>query len=575
MRTLKAITMAVMAILATAACKKEDPDPGKKQETNQNDIEFKVSASNPTEDGITISVTHNGSDKETYYGFCYSDLETSVANAINRTVAGFTEAGTDLSTVVSTGKTNISVIKDLEQNTSYRYVVFGLNTDGTTYGTPGSCEFTTAKGEVVFGVSVAAADITETGAVAAVTSTGSASDTWYCFYTTDLTSSLETVISDKVKELGSDLSSELKSGNASVTFSGLTKATRYRVVVTGLKSDGTTYGKAAETTFKTSVGEIEYTVNSAWTVTYAGKGTYDGEMMDMISVVATSDDGYIPAIVEVSEFEQMGIKTFSEYMIEQYQSLIDQYVSAGYKVSWKDIMYTATEENIPFSLLTGGQWYGFAIGVDTDGNPTGLYAQSEAFTPEELEASDAYNRWLGSWELKDAAGVVNNIVISIDTPDVTYKMTGYQFGDESDPITLSYNQDGTFNFISNYLGQYNFGEAGVGELCFLGTNGNTVITGEGYTIATATLDSNGTTASAEGQTAELQDGSTITFTGMEYLAIIGSSIYGYDFPVPSLPFTMTKKDASTTAAAVLKVDVRPLRTLSPLKMMTSSSRAIR
>lgn len=580
MRTLKTMAMAAMAIFAVAACKKDDPNPGKQENLNQNDIEFKVSASNPTEDGITISVSHNGSDKETYYGFYYSDLETSVANAINRIVAGFTEAGTDLSTVVSTGKTNISVIKDLEQNTSYRYVVFGLNTDGTTYGTPGSCEFTTEKGEVVFGVKVEASGITETSAVAAVTSTGSASDTWYCFYTTDLTSSLETVISDKVQELGSNLSSELKSGNTSVTFSGLTKATRYRAVVTGLKSDGTTYGKAAEATFKTAAGDVEYTVNPAWTVTYAGKGTYQGDILDMIDVTATSDDRYIPALITVSEFEQMGIKAFTEYMIADYQALIDEYVNAGYPIGWEDISYTGTETGLGFGPLPGGEWYGFALGVDTDGNPTGLYAQSEAFTPEEVEASEAYNKWLGSWEIKDATGTINNVVISADSPDISYKMYGYQFGDEEDPITLSYNADGSITFISEYLGDYNFGASGDGQMWFLGTTdtpqGSMVISGEGYGIATATLTGDETTADVAGETIPLQDGSNVTLTGMEYFAIIGQSIYGFNQTAPTLPFEMTKQQNATTSAKVARIaSLKVLKTMSPFKMMTSSFRAIR
>lgn len=575
MKTLKNITMAALATLALAACTKDDPNPGKQENIDQNDIEFKVSASNPTEDGITISITHNGSDKETYYGFYYSDLETSVTNAINRVVAGFTEDGTDLSSVLSTGKTNVSVIKDLTANTSYRYVVFGLNTDGTTYGTPGSCEFTTEKGEVVFGVSVAASGITETSAVAAVTSTGTASDTWYCFYTTDLTSSLETVIAAKVEELGSGLASELKSGNASVTFDGLTKATRYRAVVTGLKSDGTTYGKAAEAVFKTSIGDIEYTVNRAWTVTYAGKGTYKNEIVDMISVTSTDTERYIPALAEASNFDKIGIKEFTEGMIAEYQALIDESVAAGYPVSWEDITYTSTETEIPFDFLAGGEWYGLALGVDTDGNPTGYYAISEAFTPEEVEASEQYNKWLGSWEIKGANNVTNNIVISAGTPEVSYTMTGFQFGDDNDPVVLAYNKDGSIEFISVNLGEYNFGNSGNGEMWFLGTSEDIVITGEGYGIANATIDAAGTSATATGETLELQGNKTATITGMEYLAFIGDEIYGFEAEVPSLPFTMTKQGAATSAKTAKIGPQKYLRTLSPLKMMSTSFKVIR
>ena len=547
-----AAASAALAMTSTG-CEEAEPNRPVPPEINQNDIVFEAKEGELTSEGATITVTHNGTDKETYYGFWYTDLETNATNAINRVVAEFQETGTDLGSVVTTGKTHITVLNGLDPMTTYRYVVFGLNEDGTIYGTPGSVDFTTLKGEVKFTVSVS--NVTETTANATVTSTGDNTDTWYCFATTDLTSPLAQVVSAEVERLGSSVSSVLKDGNNMVQLSGLTAGTSYRAVVTGLKSDGTTYGTPVSASFRTSSPSVTYTENPNWTVTYAGKGTTEEGPADMINVaVSAGTDTYMPGIVSVEYFNEIGIEEYVVEMVADYQAMIDMYAQMGLPITWADVLYTQSEQNIPFNVLDSSvEWYAVAFGVDTNGNPTGLYAMSEPFTPEELEASDEYNKWLGNWRIEDATGNGYDITIQAVTPEVNYAMSGWEaavFGPNGGPnLEVGYDAS-TQNLV--FVTNENMGTITVdgGEQCELGFYGTAddgyFYTGA-YDIAIATMNQDNTTATVVGNTLEGETG-PVTMVSMQFFGLTSNS--GYSFSdEPTFPLTMTKTSAQSSGVA--------------------------
>lgn len=578
------MSASLLSLALTACQKPEEPRP-EKPEIDQSTIVFGVKASALDVDGVTVTVTHNGTDNETYYGFYYTDIETPMANAINRVVSSFTGEGTDLAGVVTTGTTHITVLNGLEPQTTYRYVVFGLNEDGSTYGTPASVDFTTLKGAVEFGISVSG--ITQTSANASVTSTGDATDTWYCFATTDLTSSLDEVVNAEVEKLGSSLSSVLKDGNDMVQLTGLSAGTSYRAVVTGLKSDGTTYGTPVAASFKTSAPDVEYVENPNWTVTYSGKGSYQGSPADMISVTVTEgSDTYTTGVITVEQFQQYGIKDFVESMVASYQEMLDMYNAMGMTVTWADILYTGSENDMPYDALDSSmEWYAIAFGVDLNGNPTGLYSISEPFTPEELEASEAYNKWLGTWTVTGSNGLENVLEVSALSPDVSYVVRGWQFGDYSEGwpgITASFNADGSISFMSEEYGSYDTGEYGVGTLGCFGIaerQGETInVTGE-YPMCTATLTSDNT-AEAVGEEITLSNNNTYEIVGMEYIVLLSGQYDGYvlsfEGDIPTFPLSMTK-EASSAAAKTVRMEYLQASAgvQSPLKIAAGTTSLVK
>lgn len=559
-----AAASAALAMTSTG-CEEAEPNRPVPPEINQNDIVFEAKAGELTSEGATITVTHNGTDKETYYGFWYTDLETNATNAINRVVAEFQETGTDLGSVVTTGKTHITMVNGLDPMTTYRYVVFGLNEDGTIYGTPGSVDFTTLKGEVTFTVSVS--NVTETTANATVTSTGDNTDTWYCFATTDLTSPLAQVVSAEVERLGSSVSSVLKDGNNMVQLSGLTAGTSYRAVVTGLKSDGTTYGTPVSASFRTSSPEVSYTENPNWTVTYAGKGTTEDGPADMIDVTVTAgNDSYMPGVISVADFNEVGIEYYVETMVEQYQAMIDLYTQLGYPITWADLLYTQSEQDIPFDVLDSStQWYAIVFGVDNSGNPTGLYSMSDAFTPEELEASDEYNKWIGAWRIEDATGNGYDITIQAVTPEVNYAMNGWEaavFGAGGGPaVEVGYDaSSGDLVFITNEnMGTITL-EGGIQcELGFYGTGDDGFFYTGSYEIAIASMGQGNTTATVAGNTLQGETG-PVTMVSMQFFGLTSDSGYSFsDEPVFPLTMTKTSAQSSGVAAKAMRFEAKDYR----------------
>lgn len=576
------MSASLLSLALTACQKPEEPRP-EKPEIDQSTIVFGVKASALDVDGATVTVTHNGTDDETYYGFYYTDIETPMANAINRVVSSFTGEGTDLAGVVTTGTTHITVLNGLEPQTTYRYVVFGLNEDGSTYGTPASVDFTTLKGAVEFGVSVSG--ITQSSANASVTSTGDATDTWYCFATTDLTSSLDEVVNAEVERLGSNLSSVLRDGNDMVQLTGLSAGTSYRAVVTGLKSDGTTYGTPVAASFRTSAPDVDYVENPNWTVTYAGKGSYQGSPADLISVtVSGGSDTYTTGVITVEDFGQAGIQAFVESMVASYQEMLDLYNAMGMNLTWADILYTGTEEEMPYDVLDSSvEWYAVAFGVDLDGNPTGLYSISEPFTPEELEASDAYNKWIGAWRIEDGDGIGYDITISAVTPDVSYAMSGWEadvFGASGGPaVEVGYDaSSGNLVFITNEnIATITVDEDEQCQLGFYGTGDDGYFYTGSYEIAIAAMDQGNTTATVAGNTLQGETG-PVTMVSMQFFGLGTTGNYSFS-DEPSFPLTMTKTSTqgSGIAAKAMKFEVKDYRpgVQSPLKIAAGTTSLVK
>lgn len=299
-------------------------------------------------------------------------------------------------------------------------------------------------------------------------------------------------------------------------------------------------------------GGGDYVVNPNWTVEYAGKGrAEDGSVLDVLNVtVSSGSDGYMVGVISVDGFNEMGIETFVEEMVAQYQAQLDYYAQMGYPLTWADVLYTSTKEGLGFDPLDSSvEWYGIAFGVTADGIPSGLYALSEPFTPEELEASDAYNKWIGAWRIEDAAGVGYDITISALNPDINYNMVGWQADAIQDmPLTVNFDSaTGELIFVTNYIGQQPDGT----EVGFYGAGSDDYVYSGDYDIAYATLSADGNTATVNGESFEGELGPAV-YVQMQLFGFASDGLYVYSDQetVPeAFPLTMTKSSASAGASA--------------------------
>lgn len=122
----------------------DEPGTGNTPELNV-DIKFTLAVEEVECDKAKIKVEHDGERTDTWYGFVTT--ASDIDQAIDDEVAALVASG-KVSLQKSTSKT--VTVRDLEAETAYTYVVFGLSDQGQVYGEPASVEFTTAKAAAVF-----------------------------------------------------------------------------------------------------------------------------------------------------------------------------------------------------------------------------------------------------------------------------------------------------------------------------------------------------------------------------------------------------------------------------------------
>ena len=138
-----------VAAIALFSCEKppqgdDTQTPGGNEKPEQTvpeyteDLTFTLEVVEVEADQAKIKVEHNGTTKDTWYGFATteSDVEKAIADVL-------AEGNV---TLKKNTKTNITV-RNLEPETEYTFIAVGIKADGTTYGNHAIVEFTTAKVE--------------------------------------------------------------------------------------------------------------------------------------------------------------------------------------------------------------------------------------------------------------------------------------------------------------------------------------------------------------------------------------------------------------------------------------------
>ncbi|MDE6147356.1 MAG: hypothetical protein K2G18_04760 [Bacteroidales bacterium] len=542
------------AAIFAASC--DTPEINGRDGVEENpDAIFEVKATDVALGQAVITITHDGTSANTFYGFAYNDIETSAEVAVNREIARLSEEGTDFADVLMDGESYKYILKGLDSRQTYRYVAFGLRADGTVYGTPGTCEFTTERVEAEFRVTIG--EVTTEYVTANIACTGYSDDTWLAFCTDDVTSDAASAIEAEVAKLGGNIASALKSGNAEVEFGSLEPETDYRIIVTGLLADGTVYGEPASATFATDA--LPFVENSAWTVAYGGRVVEDGEEQDVINVTATSGDRYVVGVYQASALSRFGIEAICEDAASSTKELVDEFVAGGYPLELVMSVFTHTASCVePYNPLPDGEYIAVAVGIDDEFNLTRLYAVSEAFAVEAEPLSDGYAKWLGNWQMRGANDVVYNVSIAQRLAEQTYTMKGLQgFSDE---VEGYYNAaDGTFEIRTCDLdSDFEHPTYGNVDMWFVGVvenGGNQVLVspaaGSWYVISTQTMSSDGNSATCKAGRVSLSSGAK-DIVSMQFAGYLEDNrVLSFNGDKIQFPMTMTRAAAASGASAGL------------------------
>lgn len=414
---------------------------------------------------------------------------------------------------------------------------------------------------------------------------GTTKDTWYGFATTE--SDVDKAIADVLAEGNVTLKKNTKTN---ITVRNLEPETEYTFIAVGIKADGTTYGnhaivefttaKAEEPTPPTPPAPEEYTVNPNWTVTYIGDYEEGGKVYNHVITVETTDTNpYFVTAWPVEAFDQVGIATVVEEEIKAWEELLAQYPEA----TWADdILYAESIlATVGIDPTYGTKWYAMAIGCDTNGKATGLYALSEVIDLENLggeeeEPTAEYAAWLGDWTFTGANGVAFNVTMKQGKANQTYKLAGWE-GPESEglDIKVEWMADyGIWVIYAQSFGTYSFGQSGNGEIWLAPM---ILSTGNFYPADGVPACLGGTLEDGsmlvEGYSEELEDGSVIAMETMMYLVNLEADGEWYNITStkewPTFPLTVTPA-TKTQSVKEFKGGKKTLNPLAPKTFKTFS-----
>lgn len=414
---------------------------------------------------------------------------------------------------------------------------------------------------------------------------GTTKDTWYGFATTE--SDVDKAIADVLAEGNVTLKKNTKTN---ITVRNLEPETEYTFIAVGIKADGTPYGNHAIVEFTTAKVEEptpptppapeEYTVNPNWTVTYVGDYEQGGKVYDNVVIVETTDTNpYFVTAWPVDFYEELGIEAIVAAEIEAWEEMLAQYPDA----TWADIVYVESIlAQVSIDPEYGTKWYAMAIGCDTNGKATGLYALSEVIDLENLggeeeEPTAEYAAWLGDWTFTGANGVAFNVTMKQGKANQTYKLAGWE-GPDSEGLDIKVDwmaDHGIWVIYAQSFGTYSFGASGNGEIWLTpeSTDGY-IYPAEGIPACMGGMTEDGQMV-VQGYSEELEDGSVVEMATMMYLAKLEADGKYYNITSvkewPTFPLTVTPAtEATTYAVKEFKGGKKTLNPLAPKTFKTFS-----
>lgn len=402
-----------------------------------------------------------------------------------------------------------------------------------------------------------------------VVSNGTSADTWYGFLTTDLGTSDESLIDAEVSRLASDANVELKKQKvATIILRDLEPETDYKYIVFGVTDEGKVYGTPASVEFTTIKAETRYTINTAWKVEYTGAGEISGSTYEH-TVTVTSNDAnkYFISVVTKSDFDQKEIKQICEEEVAYLKDFIAQY-NATYNANITlDQMLFSGNGKDAFNLAAG-EWYALAIGVGSDGEPSGLYAVSGLITVEEEEVSEAYASWVGNWKFTGSNGVSFDVTFHQYKNNESFLMTGWE-GLADIPVLVDWYEDyEMWQIDAQYIGDADFGGGQTGSIYIVGNDGKSFYTGE-YPLCMGGEVEGERICIGYSEEDETTGEVVFALDHMHFVADIAGGYYGISqtevwpsFPIMITPSSATASKKSVGVERMIRVPLKCTRDLS-------------
>ena len=384
---------------------------------------------------------------------------------------------------------------------------------------------------------------------------------WVYLQTTDLESDADELIYDVVsKELGFAQTIVAMSGNnRSLRLSGLLPKTSYRFIVKTIDDAGNLYGKAYTMFFRTQRDLNVFDENPNWGLKYEGRtedyspGTTDLVEYDTFACSSSDEEPYIFAFVKAADYK--ALEKHPDHKVK-LRTFFEQYISSLGVTSWSEAVEKGNsickEER-----LRHGDWLLFMVGVDENGELTGLYKQIECVIPEE-EPTEDFQKWLGSWEVlgyDQGVPYKFNLTFLSSEANMWYYTIGWEpnnvYGIDPAvlPVEVFYDKiTGKAYLVSKYVSSAYDSAGTVMDFYFYGTfpygGSNTFLDIENSKLAVLEMTNDSCTeAKATGLEFTIaQAGAQLSFQYSKVIYYMRTSGQGTAISMghPNFPFTMTK-----------------------------------
>lgn len=249
---------------------------------------------------------------------------------------------------------------------------------------------------------------------------------WVYMNTSDLESDAAFLIETKIaREL--ELTGEIvanSGSNKSLTVSSLEAKSYYRFICVAIDEEtGMPRGDVAELKYRTRRDPSVFERNDNWSIRRGERTIGNQDKMEYDNFICESEDEatYVVLTLKDSDFEY--------YYGRDLRSLFEDYQSSfGFEdgsSKWKDVLnsgdLTWSEQR-----LRSGDWTVYMVGIDEDGELSGLYQTLEVLVEQETATED-YLRWVGTWTVTALDGEeLFDVVIIPSENNMWYYMGGWE-----------------------------------------------------------------------------------------------------------------------------------------------------
>ena len=377
---------------------------------------------------------------------------------------------------------------------------------------------------------------------------------WVYMQTEDLTTDADQLISERVK-IESELTDQIvshKGMNISINLKNLKAKQTYRLIVKAINpKTGALYGKVADFVFKTRRDPDVWEENSNWSVTRKNERTEgiaegSSEIIEFENFECKSSDEEAYIVLTLSKEDYTNYKKDDQHK-DKIRTIFEDYHSDMSSLSNYNTYILKGNAVWKEQRLRSGDYVTFMIGVDKEGELSGLYKKSDITIAQETP-TEGYNKWLGWWEISFPNGSAPwNVYIDDLDANMWYLSIGWEpeaiseqvynmglklyFDKSTDKIyfvsqEVAAADDGTRIY---YYGTFPYGAY------------STVLDIENVRLAEAKItDLYGTQAKISALGATLAGVGSVTFTNSLFYINYGSSSLAASGSIPPYPWTLKK-----------------------------------